>query len=180
MGKSKPYVIQIFSNWENSGKLFTANIIAEQLQQYGFKYQIINFSELLEKKMNTAGIQNTFIEDEGMLSKYFKSNSYSEFVDTSNPNVDFIISIIPPISNGLDNTILLKSANINFVVFDANVTWTDADKFILEKYNHLMNNNTYSILTNAFPDNLEEMYGEMPKKRSALRVILKKTIKRFT
>ena len=175
--KAKPYIIQIFSNWKNSGKLYSANIISEQLQKFGYKYKLINFSEALSIK---NGLKEGDINDaEQTLSQYYKANNYSELIDSELSDIDFIISIVPPITNGFDNTVLLKTANINFVVHDANVSWTDADNFILEKYNQLINKNTYSILTNANPDNLEEMYGEIPKKRSALRIFVKKMIKRF-
>lgn len=178
LNKNKPYVIQIFSNWKHSGKTYTAEIISEQLQKFDYNFHIINFSEALSIKNNDK--ESSSEKQEFILPKYYKANSYLEFIEDHKTNIDFIISIIPPIAKGFDNTVLLKSSDINFVVHDANVSWTEADKFILEKYNLLIDKNTYSILTNANPDNLEEMYGEIPKKRTALRIFIKKTIKRFT
>jgi len=172
----KPYVIQIFSIWENSGKTFISNTIADQLDKFGYKYRILDLSNAINKQENLENKDQHNL----FLSQYFKANHYSEFLDSTDSNVDFIISILPPIKNGFDNSFLLTKAQLNFVVFDANFTWNSADDFNLEKYNNLITNSSYAVLTNANPDNLEEMYGEIPKKRSAFRIYVKNLIKRFT
>jgi hypothetical protein len=50
---------------------------------------------------------------------------------------------------------------------------------MLEKLNKLINTNVFAVLTRAIPDNLEEMYGEIPKKRSFFRVFIKKLLRRI-
>ncbi len=107
-------------------------------------------------------------------------NSYSELIAAENITANFIISVIPSISNGIENSLILNTADLNLMIFDANSTWVEADNYNLNKLKQLNLNNLYTILTKSDPDNLEEMYGEIPKKRSFLRVLVKKNLKRVT
>ena len=116
---------------------------------------------------------------EGLFDKYLNTNTYKElFADDS--VYDFIISVIPSVSRGIDNTVLIKDADLNLLVFNADLTWSEADQFNNNKLKELISKDIYTVLTNAQPNNLEELYGEIPKKRSKFRILIKKILKRFT
>jgi polysaccharide biosynthesis transport protein len=165
--KESPVSIQIFSNWERSGKGFVGESIFKTLQRHGFECSLINFT-------TEGNNKNPFF---GQLATL---KSYTELNALETKNNDFIISILPPVSDGLNNPLLVKTGDINLLVFDADATWTEADTFSLNKLKQILNKNLFAILTKADPDNLDEMYGEIPKKRSIFRTFVKKTIKRFT
>lgn len=163
---NKPIVIQLFSSWENNQLSFCADTISNQLQKHGYNTKIVNFEENKQNDKDTK--------------QFINIKSYSEFDDNASLPLHYIISIIPPISKGFDNTNLLKTGDLNFIIYDADVTWSEADTYILDKFKKLISKTTYSILTNAIPDNLEEMYGEIPKKRSAFRVFAKKMVSKVS
>jgi len=174
---NKPFVIQVLSNWDNAGKTYIAGIIQTELEKRGFSAKTLDVRNAVSEKETNPNNTNKNVLN--LLQSYFKANNYSEFLSSEDKENDFIISIIPPIGNGLDNSILITKANMNLLVFDSNLTWSAADQFNVEKIKQIIQTNLYSILTKSMPNELEEMYGEIPKKRSKLRIFIKKTIKRF-
>ncbi len=164
---NSPVTIQIFSNWEHSDNEYVSDIIKNELEKHGYSVSIISF-------LDSTEINSLKIKD------IYKTESYKQLCNSISINTDFIISIFPPISEGIDNPLLIKNGDISILVFDATATWTNADTFNLNKLKQLVTTNLYAVLTKALPDNLDEMYGEIPKKRSALRMYVKKIIQRFT
>jgi uncharacterized protein involved in exopolysaccharide biosynthesis len=174
----KPFVIQILSNWDRAGKTFVSKIIEEELLKRDFKVANLNFTQTNSGK--ELEVDNASLPVNQVLSNYYKSKTYAELLGSEYENLDYIISVIQSVSHGIDNTILIKDADLNLIVFNADLTWSEADQFNLNKINELIQKDTYTILTNAQPNNLEELYGEIPKKRSKFRVMIKKMLKRFT
>ncbi len=171
----KPIVIQICSTWNDAGKLFVASRIDANLKQLGFDCEIVNFN-VNNNNENAEAIADS------MQIPLVKLNDYNQCIAQFDKNIDFLISIYPSLSDGIVNTVLIEKADIVMLVYSANTSWSEADVFILDKVNkHIEQNITqaklYGILTNVFPDNLEEIYGEIPKKRSAFRKLLKKLLK---
>ncbi|MDD3322562.1 MAG: hypothetical protein PHS59_14080 [Paludibacter sp.] len=161
---SNPFVIQITSNWESSENILLAETIQNELLKYGNNVNVFNLNDN---------------QNEDVISQFNKSNQYSEFVGLINSEPNFLITILPPVSNGINNSIIIQSADLNLIVFDADATWTEADNFNLDKIKRLLSNNLYSILVNALPDNIEEIYGEIDKNRSFIRKFFKKILRRF-
>lgn len=177
---NKPFVIQIISTWDNAGKAYIADKLASELERLEYKTKLIDITKEsnnltdndFEKKISKISVKDF---------DYIRSDNYNQLIDKYFPNeiYDFAISIVPPISYGTDNSVLLKTADMNLIVYNANFIWTNADNFNLNKLKECINNELYPVLTNVLPDNLEEMYGEITKKRSKLRKFLKKIIIRF-
>ena len=174
----KPIVVQICSTWADAGKSEVAERIDKNLKLLGFESAIINFNiQENDENQEIGGASCS-------MTSFVKLNSYTECVTQLSTSPDFLISIFPPLSNGIINSALFQTADIVLLVYSANTYWSNADTFILDKVklHHSMNENSanlYGILTNVFPDNLEEIYGEIPKKRSAFRIFLKKLVSRM-
>ena len=176
---NKPFVIQIISNWDGSGKEYTTGIINNEILKHGLTtYLLANFeTQKQSESVTPAENESNSVVDKNVVLLY---NSYSELIAAENITANFIISVIPSISNGIENSLILNTADLNLMIFDANSTWVEADNYNLNKLKQLNLNNLYTILTKSDQDNLEEMYGEIPKKRSFLRVLVKKNLKRVT
>lgn len=180
--KNRPFVVQIFSSWDNAGKLFIANYLSAEIEKHNFTVKVLN----LEPENNTENKSTTNIENEraseesspNLSKKLNDYNLYTDFLKAENIDTDFVVCIMSPVSNGIDNPVIISDVYANFIVYDASALWSEADNFILDKLKNALPNGLYGILTKAEPDNLEEMYGEIPKKRSFIRKLLKKLLKR--
>lgn len=179
--REKPFIIQIISVWEKSGKSTVAENIFKELERLEYKTKLINFSNEGEHSTsednrnytNTISVNDMdFVKSDNyntILNKVFKSQDF-----------DYIICELPPLCCGVTNSTVLKSADLNLIIFDANTAWSKADTFNLNRLKECTNANLFAILTNAIPDNLEEMYGDIYKKRSKTRIYLRKLIKRYS
>ena len=173
----KPFIIQILSIWDGAGKTFTSQILEQELIKRRYNVKTLNFMAAVSGAELTDN--QAKLNAEGLFDKYLNTNTYKElFADDS--VYDFIISVIPSVSRGIDNTVLIKDADLNLLVFNADLTWSEADQFNNNKLKELISKDIYTVLTNAQPNNLEELYGEIPKKRSKFRILIKKILKRFT
>lgn len=183
---SKPFVIQIFSSWDGAGKSLVASKLAGEIEKHNFTVRIASFCSPVAENNAADNVQNkentetkTAIQIEDVNADINKYNDYNAFITDKRIDSDFLITIFPPISNGIDNTVLITDAKANLIVYDANTSWADADVFMLNKLKTvLFENSLFALLTYADPDNLEEMYGDIPKKRSFIRKLLKKSLKR--
>jgi hypothetical protein len=176
---SKPFVIQIFSSWDGAGKKLVANQLGAEIEKHNFSVSLVSFcaEEIDEKNVDSSEIQQINVDN--FYSEINKYENYETFIADKKITSDYLISIYPPISNGIDNTVLVSNSNANLIVYDANTSWAEADVFMLNKLNSVLSENSlFAVLTYAEPDNLEEMYGDIPKKRSFIRKLLKKLLKR--
>ena len=174
----KPITIQVVSSWDNTGKSYVADQIANELTIRNLSVTIVTFekSEDQQTEIVSEGDKTNKIN---LSSKLLKFDSYTELFVDEKIITDFVVVIMPAISNGVENSVIVNTAQVNFYIFDANSSWTEADNYMLEKLKKLIKMNVFAVLTRAVPDNLEEMYGEIPKKRSFIRVLIKKLLRRI-
>lgn len=99
---------------------------------------------------------------------------------SSSPQVDYQLIEHSSLSEGIANPKVVIDTDLCFLVVDASATWKTADAFFLERLRTLRPDGFVAVLTKAQPDDLESIYGNMPKKRSKLRRYIKnQTLKRF-
>jgi polysaccharide biosynthesis transport protein len=179
INNSKPFVVQIFSSWDSAGKTLVASQLSAEIEKHNFSASLVSFcSDESDLKQADKG-ESQEITVQNFFSEINKFENYTAFISDKNIATDYLISIFPAVSNGIDNTVLISSANANLIVYDANTSWVEADVFMLNKLKSMLPENSLNaVLTYAEPDNLEEMYGDIPKKRSFLRKLLKKLLKR--
>jgi len=178
----RPFVVQIFSSWDNAGNLFIAKYLSAEIERHNFTVKVLNFEPeisidgVIAKSLDNEGV--TDLEAMNLQDKINQFDTYIELFNAENIVSDFVISVLSPVSNGIDNPVLIANVKANFIVYDASALWSEADNFILDKLKNAVPNGLFAILTKAEPDNLEEIYGEIPKKRSFIRKLLKKLLKR--
>lgn len=170
----KPFVIQLITSWNGVDTFYFANRIKEKLESRNKSVTIIKLFDNESEPAETIPQQS-----ELSLIRITDFENYNKLISDKNIHDDYLISLPPTLGDGIDNPALLAGAGINLCFFDANALWTDADTYILEKMNQSGMLNINAILVNANPDNLEEMYGELPKKRSVFRKFLKKILRKF-
>ena len=170
---NKPFIIQILSVWEGAGKTAIAEILHRELKKRGHSVKTLNIFSITSEKGTDTSIQSN-------INPFYNASYYTDLLTVEDKQKDYILSEIPAISFGIDNPVLLKDADLSLVIYDASLTWSKADSFNIQKLKQLIPNHLYSILSNASPENLEEVYGEIQKKRSKLRILIKKVLKRIS
>jgi uncharacterized protein involved in exopolysaccharide biosynthesis len=163
-------IVQFISHWAEEGKSHIIQLLKVQLQNLGYKVYNLQF----ENNINGPSIKETV-----SIKQAFEMKSYNDFLEKTD-DCDIVFAEVPALSNSLFNTTLLNSANLTFMVADANRTWSLADNFIMENTLNNINSNYSCILNKAIPYNMEDIVGEVPKKRSLIRRTIKyKLLKRF-
>jgi len=169
----KPFIIQVLSTWEGAGETAITQTLHSELEKRGLSVKTINVQSLASGKDSDTGISSD-------VNNFYKANHYTDLLTAEDKQKDFIISVIPATSRGIDNPVLLQDAGLSIVIYDASLTWSKADSFNIQKLKQLIPTHLYSVLSNASPENLEEVYGEIQKKRSKLRILIKKVLKRIS
>jgi len=91
-----------------------------------------------------------------------------------------VLREIPPLSEGITDAGVIVDAEIQLFVVHARRVWSKADEISLRKLQQLAPGTIKTVLTRALPSDLENFYGEIPKKRSWVRRFIKlKLLKRF-
>lgn len=68
---------------------------------------------------------------------------------------------------------------MSLVVFDGMLTWHEAETMHLTKLKALIGKSFFTLLTNGKVEYMEDMFGEIPKDRSAFRKKMKQLLTRF-
>lgn len=181
LAASKPYVIQMFCSWDSDSKVVIAKLLASEIEKHNLSVSAVNFCAESESETKPEQIDdnNSALKMLNVSSQINQFNSYQTLIAEHNIADNYLISIFPTLSNGVDNSVIAADAAISFIIYDANTSWSDADMFILNKLKSILPSNTlFAVLAYANPDNLEEMYGDIPRKRSFIRTMMKKMLKR--
>lgn len=175
---TQPMVIQVLSIWDQAGKSDVANLIYKELKERSWNVKIFNFAAVASADKE-SGVKEDPSDPYSLTYRYRNSDSYDELFSYLRAKPEVIISILPSVSHGIDNSVIIKSANLSIIAFDSLLTWHEAESLHINKLKQLIGQNLYPVLTNGRVEYLEDMFGEIPKDRSYLRKQLKKSLTRF-
>lgn len=175
---SQPMVIQILSIWDQAGKVDVANMIYKELKERSWNVKIFNFAAVASADKE-SGVMEDPSDPYSLTYRYRNSDSYDQLFSYLRTKPEVIISILPSISHGIDNSVIIKTSDLSIVAFDSLLTWHEAESLHINKLKQLIGENIYPVLTNGRVEYLEDMYGEVPKDRSYVRKKLKKFLTRF-
>ena len=175
--RTGPVSIQFFSHWEQEGKSHILEQLAVRLEASGLRCLNICVSG----DPTLPSIPGQIIMP---LEKMLKVSSYESYLSEHHRETflgsDYILVEIPAVSKTLQNPSLMKSAAMSYLVVDASRTWSAADNFNLEKLKQILGEKIHSVLNRTSSHDMEELMGEIPRKRSFLRRYIKnKIIKRY-
>jgi polysaccharide biosynthesis transport protein len=175
---NKVRIITLFSTRNQEGKSFLAERIIKYLNKIGEKALWIKPS--VDTKTDDTDhcrmyeFSNDFIR--------LKSFENLKFIENTPVNVDYSIILLelPSIIYSSYPIHLMEASDHNYLVCRANRSWSEADTSILAEIKELLKNDSKLsvILTGVSLDEMESVLGEMPKKRSWIRRLLKKIIAR--
>jgi len=174
--ESKPNHILIFSTQAEEGKTTLGTALSNKLIAYGKSVFYLNYSTTAESDILGLNLKNYLPDEKFPETADYLSDSGLNKEDLS--NLDFVIIEIPGLLNNSFPNKLLKQFDQAYMVCRANREWTSADQNSLNQIQKSLIKTTPEIVLNGVDLSIMEAYvGEIPKKRSAIRILLKKLIR---
>ena len=169
-----PNHILIFSTQAEEGKTTIGTTLSKKLTTYGKRVLYLNYSSKIE-----SGIQDLILKNILPDEKFPETADYlSDSGETELPNFDFVIIEMPDLLNNSFPNKLMKLFDQAYLVCSANREWTLADQNSLNMLQKSLIKTNPEIILNGVDLSIMEAYvGEIPKKRSAFRILLKKLIR---
>ena len=133
-------------------------------------------SPFLEKHSSYLGSEEYIVYD---VNKQFQSlKSYQGILQQNGKelsnNPDFVLIELPPILSCPYPVSLLSEADIPVMVCRSNRNWTEADQLALDVFAKLTDKEVHFILNGVQLQVIESVLGDLPKKRSRIRRLIKK------
>ncbi|MCG8697396.1 MAG: hypothetical protein MI922_05030 [Bacteroidales bacterium] len=162
--ENSPTLVQFISNWNGEGKSFIIDQLMNILGDLGLSSFHLQLND--EKKFNNTQLLLT--------------NQYIQLIDKESIKKHHVILIETPArSNTVFNSSLLNSAQLSYYVARADRTWSNADTRITNDTKLQLNGHLKGILNLVPVDDMENVIGEIQKKRSRMRRLGKQIVKRF-
>jgi len=169
---SKPLMVQFLSHWSEEGKSHVMEQIYVLLQWQG--YTVLKTAIKTKDESLSSGSKSLPPFDTAQAIP--GSSTLLTTGEHVSSDYDIILDEIPALSEHVINPLHLNSAALHFLVSDANRTWSSADGFIQSQLSQQFNIEPIGILNKTNPANMEEMVGDIPKKRSWIRKFIKQQI----
>ncbi len=162
--EKQPVLIQVFSIQKGEGKSFFIDKLYKILETKNFTIAKVT---LQEQSVSVGG--HNYTADE-VFNGYTYDNLVKHYKD-----VDVIFIEVPFLldENHFLNSVLYKNGDLNFLVVNATRTWINTDGTILDHFKKLTGIDLLGVLNRMNPDNMSDMIGEIPKRRSRLRSVIK-------
>lgn len=178
--RQKPIVVGVLSTQKGEGKSTIINLLERELLDlnYSVEKQILldNSTDaspsylpltIKEKENKLLGISMP-INLDGQLME--RANRLAE-------TKDFVLIEFPPLDDIIIKPGLFPELNYSILVCRANRVWGKVDKEILTIFTKTTEKKPLFILNGVDTDFAEEYIGEVPKKRTFLRTLIKRVVK---
>ncbi len=130
---------------------------------------LLHPSELLSGESNYV---------EYAVGKHFENaQSYTELLPSSIPTPDYVIIEIPALLYNNLPINLISNSDITLLVCRSNRIWTEADEGALETLKNICSEEPMVVLNGVDMQAVEAILGDLPKKRSRIRRIIKNLVR---
>lgn len=180
--KSVPTQVLFFSTQGTEGKSLILDEYTDELRRLGNRVLMLSYSiEDLHKKF-THDISNHEDNHTYQINdSFFNVTSVDELI-SKDQNIetsvfDFITIEIPSIIHRAYPPALIQSIDFAVLIARANRTWRKADILSLGEFSSGLKTKPLFMLNGINVEYMEEFIGEVPRKRSRVRRILKKLVR---
>lgn len=167
---SQAAIIPLYSTQSHEGKSFMADKLYHTLSNTGKRVLLLipdkENSEFVPSYAKTYSLSPSFSEVDNI-----------EDLTGSDMNYDIIFIEIPALLFYSFPYKLMQKAAYSLLICRANREWTESDHKSLEKIKKWLPQSSGVILNGTAMDQVESLLGELPRKRSRLRRILKKLVR---
>lgn len=173
--QSKPDTNLIFSSLDGEGKTTLTSLLIEKLAQTGYRVLFLSSSEIdpianadiLTYKIDQSFHRIETIEDLNVDFKGLDVDSY-----------DYVFVEIPGVLHHTYPINLFKNTDHSFLVVRSNRAWTNSDSYALKDILEFTEDKIPQVLLNGVEMlEMESVIGDLPKKRSWLRRVIKNIIR---
>jgi polysaccharide biosynthesis transport protein len=175
--ENTPVTSIAFSTLEKEGKSFLLQRISSHLTLMGYKVLLLHPHE--ETRMESTGFDTAryIVSKDFYLISSFRGLETPGFVPEWE-KYHFIFVEFPGILHSSFPVNLFKTADHCFLVCRANRAWAKADANILDEVLAVTDPVKPKILLNGVVvEEMESLVGELPRKRSKIRIFLKRFVK---
>ncbi len=180
---SEPFKLVVFSTQRTDGKTLIQEQLVQELRRIGHKvlsvnYKSLDFTPKFSHKPEKDSEYFTYPID----NDYFNRVDFNDIIVNTGNNVDlgeydYVILELPSIVHHPYPPGVVKDADLGIMIVRANRTWQQADVNSLAGIGEFFRHKAVLVLNGVNPEFLQELVGELPKKRSRLRRILKKIVR---
>lgn len=181
----KPFVILMLSTRKNEGKSFIANRLVEKFRAVGHRVLYIKpFEELDEDRvedqfrMARMDVQSWDFEYE-VPDNFMRIKNVNELLRNYTfltREYQYIFIELPALLSSEYPTDLVSNSDLALLVCRATRTWNKADDEVLALFKNNFSHSIFSFLNGVQVDNLEGIVGEIPRRRSLIRILIKKVL----
>jgi polysaccharide biosynthesis transport protein len=131
------------------------------------------FLESAEKRLGTGEYFVYSVNE-----KFYSAKNYNDILEQNSFDLafvpDYVIIELPPVLYYPYPVALVTDADLPIMVCRANRVWSKADQVALDVLMKLTEHQTHFILNGVELSVIESVLGDLPKKRSRIRRLLKK------
>ena len=179
---TKPNLVVFFSTRKKEGKSIIIDEITNKFREFGDKVLCLKYFHVNnnnDKTQNHSDHNDNYTYN--VDSNFFEIKNITELLDKNyipkHDDIKYIFIELPPILNISYPSDIIHEANLSILICRANRSWSKADTNVLNVFKEVSKNKILSILNGVELYHMESILGEIPKKRSRIRRILKKIIK---
>ena len=171
--QKKPIVLSFVSTQRIEGKTLISGELAKMLRSRGYKVMWMsesfeNFEDMPDSDFCEFNLDKPLSEVND-LCELWKGECDKE-------NYDFVLIEYPSLIYFETSDYLIKESDLALLTVRSNRTWNKADTRALNSLKQLREKGTYLILNGVDVDSLSDVLGEVPKRRSRIRRIIKKLV----
>lgn len=179
----RPIYLTVYSTQRTDGKTLIQERMCNELRRVGYKTLSINY--------NKDGFVSKYIHNPNEESDYIKYNIDDEYFNKKGLislvedqeildnwlSYDYIVLELPSIIHHPFPPDVVKDIDIGIMIVRANRTWQLADVNSLNSLKEFLKYEPLVLLNGVNPEFLQELIGEIPRKRSRIRRVLKKIVR---
>ena len=165
-----PRHILIFSTRELDGKSFITQLIAEELQRMGRRILILSPSTDFDIEGEHIDVHQFEVDLD-----YLKIAKPEDIMPEgkSQADYDYVFMELKGILSNQYPIELVEGFDLAINVVSAKRIWNKADQFALEEFSDTLGSKPQLIINGVSPDFMDQVLGDIKKKRSFLRKIFK-------
>ncbi len=173
-GAPQPLILTITSIKKGEGKSFCGKLIAEKLRQHYKDVLYMSTNSGLES--NQSGIDFLKYNRDADFINARSIDAFLELSASDYRKYNVIILELEELSKFSTPDKILNGVHLNLLILSSERVWSEADSRALGLFSKLTPIKPVIVLNHADIDKLESIVGEIPKRRSNVRKVVKRIV----